>query len=50
LSCERRANPGALRKTLASFMFLNRRSNRGAPADRQETDQAAIFAGVFTGD
>jgi hypothetical protein len=39
-----------LLKTLASFMFLNRRGQRGAPADRQETHQAAIFAGIFTGD
>jgi hypothetical protein len=48
--CERRANPGALPKTLVSFMFLNRRGQRGAPDVRQETHQAAIFAGIFTGD
>jgi hypothetical protein len=48
--CERRANPHALLKTLATLRFLNRRGERSARADRQEMHQAAVFAGVFTGD
>jgi hypothetical protein len=30
--------------------FLTRRGEADAPAHRQETHQAAIFAGIFTGD
>jgi len=30
--------------------FLNRCGAHGVRADRQETSQAAIFAGEFTGD
>jgi hypothetical protein len=31
-------------------VFLNRRDECETPTDRQETSQAAIFAGIFTGD
>jgi hypothetical protein len=50
LLCERRANAPARVKTLATLLFLNRRAECGARADRQETSKAAIFAGIFTGD
>jgi hypothetical protein len=48
--CERRANPHALLKTLATLLFLNRRGERRPRADRQERSRAAVFADVFTGD
>jgi hypothetical protein len=36
--------------TLAMHVFLTWGGSHWTPAGRQETHQAAVFAGVFTGD
>jgi hypothetical protein len=48
LLCERRAKPGTGLKALAMLVFFNRRGVKARPADRQEKQAAANFAGVFT--